>query len=177
MGLDLFLRWLAFGRVDAVAVDVWTFSFVFYLPQLFNQENKNISIVLLTTSLIGWVITVTLHRSALSKVEDLVEDMFDNLFEINNDSKCELLRRLKRNISQYIQVTFSKKKSGKMRRNREFLELLQSVDINIGDLNQEGFLLGAATRKRWLFGFFASTTIFALVQIFGPFAVKNWWPS
>lgn len=54
VGADLLLRWIAFGRVDSVAVDIWTFSFVDALARAFSKPN--------TTTILIMQMTMSLTR-------------------------------------------------------------------------------------------------------------------
>jgi hypothetical protein len=167
--LDLLFRWLAFGRLESVAIDIALFSWLYGLIRSFESAdegfewNQRLGIGLMIL-LVLLVIHLWLHRERLRrKLEEVFDDIHQN---VSGDNLAEAANRFKRVATFAIDVAFIEMKMGKRERRDDFADALKAVGLDTNpEISGSSFLLPAKLRWAMIAVFFVLGLVSVMVPV------------
>jgi hypothetical protein len=145
VSLDLAFRWLAFGRVESIAIDVAIFSLLYSCLKLMAESGEK-SHAWGIKAMIGLVLVAGLtliHKWLKGKLDDRVENTFLGLQNnLSNGQSKDMVQVQHRLVTQAIDLALLKSKPGKRERREKIIEAVQAAHLDPkGVLNEDSFLL------------------------------------
>lgn len=180
---DLALRWLAYRRIESVAIHISSFMLVYSLvasltAPWYSTVKLFISLGILVALIIAHIaLREILEDQIDSELNTLAEGIGDGTIPAPDHRAVELAKRVARYV---VAVALSRNRLGKLRRRQELVEFLQATGIDSGKILRaeatpenpdESFMIPAAS-KRWVSGLFsflaAASVLVVLVDISAP---------
>ncbi len=138
VAIDLLFRWIAFGQVESVAIDVAVFSFVYSGIELLSKADCGSKptgdcpglgsvfdiAVRVVAGLVVFLLLAVLHRAAASQQTDVLDDFRERVEELEG---TDHFRHLFEVGDKALLVALSPRKEGKQRRRERFLRALLDV--------------------------------------------------
>lgn len=171
--LDLALRWLAFGRIESVAIDIAIFSMLYslinYLSEAFRKGDNilewGIKFILGLLLVLGLSAThLHLKNELREKIEKVFEDLQNKLENAGRKDRIPDLHAL---AIYAIDVALVARKPGKKKRRARILHAIKRLELDpTGILSDESFLLDLKLRKLIIIIFIIAGLIAVLIPIF-----------
>ncbi|MHB8581525.1 MAG: hypothetical protein ACYDA4_16905 [Ignavibacteriaceae bacterium] len=174
--IDLIARWIAFERIDSIAIDISIFSLLVTAIEMlkYNVNTNNIWAVKFIMGLAVLLGLISLHRWLCTKLDDKVRDSFNSFYNSISNNAAQAYLFEQSIIVQYaIDVALSERKYGKKARREKITKAINTTvkKLHGGDpisdgvmLSQESLLIEKQFR-RWMILVFAGG---GLIAIFIP---------
>lgn len=171
VAIDMLLKWLAFGRLESIAIHLSSFITLYCLIENL-KGNKDFFWNFIISLLILLILTV-LHTFLRIKVAEEIDSKFDELLK---DADPNLKDKIvaQKNIARYaIDIALSKKRVGKLKRRQRVIQSLKEIGFDKTGriLNEDAFLVSRRMRISMMILFTLLGFIAVLIPII-PF--KRW---
>ena len=169
---DLALKWLAYRRIESVAIHISSFMLVFSLVASLTDPWYSTWKVF---SSLGILVSLIIAHTALREMlEDQIDARFEELATGTAPPDHRILQLAKR-VSRYVvAVALSRERPGKLRRRKELVQFLQATGVDAQSslhaevtdaVPSESFMIPKDRRRwaPWLFSFLAVASILVVV--------------
>lgn len=151
--LDLLIRWISFGRVESVGIDIATFSMAYSLLKLLSEifSKGDNALEWGVKLLIGFVIALGLaglHRYLLGEIRERISSELRKLqHTLQNGNKKDQILDLVPVIEYATDLALAAWKPGKKARREKVIEAIKSLGLDPDNvINKETLLLGKNLR-------------------------------
>lgn len=179
VGMDLLFRWVAFERIESLAIDISIFSAVYSFFEMLKAADGHSPWRMPT--LFGFICIFglsALHRFLTSQLKETIEDTYKTLQQKMTDpnkkdvinlnipvAKYSIMVELWPEVSSFTLLSWVR--MGKAKRRMNIIEALRQAELDpTGYLREESFLLPLGLRKLMLPIFFLGGAISVAIPLF-----------